>query len=163
MNRPAQARSSYTVSFGATPPRRATHRDTGRIPRVARMLALAHRIDGMIRNGDLRDLADAGRAIGFTREYQGDKNNRAEALFALDYQWQPAERFHLRFSSELFTEMAPNSGEIRNLTIVEIRIMLKKQPNLNFVVGAENEYETVVKAGDKKNDLKYYLTLALGF
>ncbi len=67
MTRPAQARSSFTVSFGATPPSRATHRDTGRIPRVTRMLALAHKIDGMIRAGELRDLADAARALGLSR------------------------------------------------------------------------------------------------
>ncbi len=67
MTRPAQARSSYTVDFNAKSPRRATQADTGRVPRVARTLALAHRIDGMIRAGELRDLADAARAIGVTR------------------------------------------------------------------------------------------------
>ncbi len=67
MTRPAQPRSTYTVSFGATAPRRATQAATGRTPRVARMLALAHRIDGMIRAGELQDLADAARAIGVTR------------------------------------------------------------------------------------------------
>ncbi len=67
MTRPAEARSSYTVDFNAKSPRRATHRDTGRIPRVARMLALAHTIDEMIRAGELRDLADAARALGLSR------------------------------------------------------------------------------------------------
>ncbi len=67
MNRRAQVRSTYTVSFGQTAPQRPTHRDAGRIPRVVRVLALAHKIDGMIRAGELRDLADAARAIGVTR------------------------------------------------------------------------------------------------
>ena len=67
MSRPAQARSTYTVSFAATSPRRATHGATGRTPRVTRMLALAHKIDGLIRAGELRDLADAARSIGVTR------------------------------------------------------------------------------------------------
>ena len=67
MTRPAQARTTYTVSFGQTAPRRATHRDTGRIPRVARTLVLAHRIDVMIRAGELRDLADAAQMLGLTR------------------------------------------------------------------------------------------------
>ncbi len=67
MTRPAQARSSYTVDFGAKAAQRPTHRDTGRIPRVARTLVLAHKIDGMIRAGELRDLADAARGIGVTR------------------------------------------------------------------------------------------------
>ena len=67
MTRPAQVRSSYTVDFGGKSALRPTHRDTGRIPRATRMLALAHKIDGMIRTGELRDLADAARAIGVTR------------------------------------------------------------------------------------------------
>ena len=67
MTRPAQARSTYTVAFGAKSAQRATHRDTGRIPRVARTLVLAHKIDGMIRTGEFRDLADAACAIGVTR------------------------------------------------------------------------------------------------
>ena len=67
MTRTAQARSTYTVDFGATAPRGATQAATGRVPRVARMLALAHEIDRLIRAGELRDLADAARAMGLTR------------------------------------------------------------------------------------------------
>ena len=44
----------------------------GRVPRIVRMLALAHKIDGMIRAGELRDLADAARAIGVTRARMSD-------------------------------------------------------------------------------------------
>jgi hypothetical protein len=39
----------------------------GRVPRVARLLALAHRIDGMIGSGELRDWADAASLTGVTR------------------------------------------------------------------------------------------------
>jgi hypothetical protein len=39
----------------------------GRIPRVARHLALAHEIEHRIRAGDLDDLAHAARAFGLTR------------------------------------------------------------------------------------------------
>ncbi len=67
MARPAHARSTYTVDFAAPSPRRAKQAHSGRVPRVARMLALAHKIDGMIRAGELRDLADAARALGLTR------------------------------------------------------------------------------------------------
>jgi hypothetical protein len=34
---------------------------------VARLLALAHKIDGMIRAGELCDLADAARTLGLAR------------------------------------------------------------------------------------------------
>ena len=66
MNR-ATARSVFTVDFGGTTAQRATVAPTGRVPRVVRLLAMAHRIDGMIRNGELRDLADAARAYDVTR------------------------------------------------------------------------------------------------
>ena len=39
----------------------------GRIPRVTRLLVLAHRIDGMIRSGEIRDWAQAARLVGVTR------------------------------------------------------------------------------------------------
>ena len=34
---------------------------------MARLLALAHKIDGLIRAGEIRDLADAARLAGVTR------------------------------------------------------------------------------------------------
>lgn len=63
----AATTTTYTVDF--RPPRSAKPAETsaGRVPRVARMLALAHKIDGMIRAGELRDLADAARVVGVTR------------------------------------------------------------------------------------------------
>ena len=67
MTRRAQARSTYTVDFAGKSSRRATQAATGRVPRVARTLALAHKIDEMIRAGELRHLADAARAIGVSR------------------------------------------------------------------------------------------------
>src|SRR5436309_11345080 len=39
----------------------------GRVPRVTRLLALAHRIDGMIRSGEIKHWAEAARLIGVTR------------------------------------------------------------------------------------------------
>lgn len=37
------------------------------LPRITRLLALAHRIDGMIKAGEIRDWADAARLAGVTR------------------------------------------------------------------------------------------------
>ncbi len=39
----------------------------GRVPRVTRLLALAHTIDGMIRSGEIRNWAEAARLVGVTR------------------------------------------------------------------------------------------------
>lgn len=65
------ATASHTVCF-----RKKTRRPpdqpheeatTGRIPRITRLLALAHKIDGMIRVGEIRDWAEAVRIVGVTR------------------------------------------------------------------------------------------------
>ena len=60
-----QPTTTHAVDFKAAV--RAETEPTGRTPRVARVLALAHKIDGMIRVGELRDLADAARTLGLTR------------------------------------------------------------------------------------------------
>jgi hypothetical protein len=67
VTRQAQVRSTYTVDFNGKSPRRARRAATGRVPRVAQTLAFAHKLDAMIRAGQLRDLADAARAIGVSR------------------------------------------------------------------------------------------------
>jgi hypothetical protein len=52
-------------------PRHRTQRqqepNASRIPRVTRLLALAHKIDGMIRAGEIKDWAEAARLVGVTR------------------------------------------------------------------------------------------------
>ena len=66
MKAPA-TRTVHRVQFGAklVPP--PTVAPVGRVPRVARLLALAHRIDRMVRDGELRDLADAARRLDMSR------------------------------------------------------------------------------------------------
>ena len=65
--KPGAVRTVHVVDFGDRSARRPARTATGRIPRVARMLGLAHRIDAMIRSRELRDLADAARTLGLTR------------------------------------------------------------------------------------------------
>jgi len=63
----APARTVLRVDFAPPRPQRATVPAKGRIPRLARLLALAHRIDALVQAGELRDLADAARILGLTR------------------------------------------------------------------------------------------------
>jgi len=63
----AAARTVLRVDFAPARRQRATVPATGRVPRVARLLALAYRIDSFIQAGQLRDLADAARLLGLTR------------------------------------------------------------------------------------------------
>jgi len=46
---------------------RPPEKPTARVPRVARLLALAHRIDEMIRSGELNNWAEAARSLGISR------------------------------------------------------------------------------------------------
>ena len=63
----AAARTIHRVDFSNRPAARRDPAPEGRVPRVVLQLALAHRIDAMIRAGELRDLADAARALGVSR------------------------------------------------------------------------------------------------
>ena len=68
--RPCAATASYTVQFQKRPRRRAQCQQettAGRIPKVTRLLALAHKIDGPIRAGEIKDWAEAARLVGITR------------------------------------------------------------------------------------------------
>ena len=63
----AAVRTVVRVNFGRERPQRPTQARTGRVPRVARLLALAHKIDEKVRTGEFRDLANAARRLGLTR------------------------------------------------------------------------------------------------
>ena len=61
-----KASSTYQVSF-APPTPVPKLEPQGRIPRVARLLALAHRIDALIAAGEIADWAEAARLCSLTR------------------------------------------------------------------------------------------------
>ena len=59
---------TYTTRFTRRPPPlERPEEGTPRLARITRLLALAHRIESMIRCGDLQDWAHAARAAGVTR------------------------------------------------------------------------------------------------
>lgn len=64
--RSVAATSSYVVEFRKTRPQPAPE-PQGRVLRVARLLALAHKVDAMIRSGELKDMAHAAKVCGVTR------------------------------------------------------------------------------------------------
>ena len=66
MSRP-RSTTVVTVDFAPTTPQRCGVARTRRVPRVTRMLALAHKIDSMIRNDELDDYAEAARRLQLTR------------------------------------------------------------------------------------------------
>ena len=58
-----QGRGRKDLAVGAAPPEPAS----GRVPRVARLLALAHRLEGLLRSGAVRDYAALARLGHVTR------------------------------------------------------------------------------------------------
>ena len=66
MTRPA-TRTVHHVDFRTPVVPRPTVALAGRVPRVAQLLGLAHTIERMVNDGELRDLADAARVLGMTR------------------------------------------------------------------------------------------------
>ena len=63
----AATRTVLRVDFAPERPQSRSQAPTSRISRVARLLALAHRIEEMVRDGELDDLADAARRLDLTR------------------------------------------------------------------------------------------------
>jgi hypothetical protein len=62
------ATATFTVDFGrSSRPRESKAVSTGRVPRVARTLALSHEVERRVRAGELDDLAHAAREFGLTR------------------------------------------------------------------------------------------------
>ena len=63
----AAVKTVLRVDFGQERPQRPTQAPTDRVLRVTRLLALAHKIDGMVRVGEITDYAEAARRLGLTR------------------------------------------------------------------------------------------------
>ena len=99
----------------------------------------------------------------YTRDFDGLRKNQAEALLAMDYTWKPRDRLKLTLSNMFYAQLAPDAGQWRNVTLAEWSMRLFNEPELDFILGGENEYETDIEPPDKKLRLKYYMTLGLNF
>ncbi len=99
----------------------------------------------------------------FTREFGERDTDGADAMFGIDYSWKPGDRYTLTLANQLFTQIEPNAGEFRNLTIAEWKMQILDDPALSLNTGVEIEYETDIEEDDKKNDLKYYVSVGIDF
>lgn len=99
----------------------------------------------------------------FTREYAGSESSRGEVLFGVDYGWTISSRSSLHFSNDFYFQYAPELADFRNLTTAEWQLRITEAPALVFKIGGSNEYDNNPDAGDKANDLRYYLSLGLDF
>ncbi|MFQ5700171.1 MAG: hypothetical protein ACE5IL_18055, partial [Myxococcota bacterium] len=106
---------------------------------------------------------DALTGMFFSREFGERKRQQGDALLGLEYTWRPGARYTFSISNHLFFQLVPTVAEFRNLSIGEFTILLAEDPTVNLTIGAQNEYETDIEPGDKKNDLKYFMTVGLDF
>ncbi len=106
---------------------------------------------------------DVALGPAFTREYQGENQNKAEALLGLDYRWKLGEWSTFEITNQFYVEVQPEAGEYRNLTIAKWRIKLTEEPALSLDLAADNEYEPFAAEGDDEIDLNYSVSLGLDF
>lgn len=99
----------------------------------------------------------------YSREFGERNKNRGDALVGFEYTWSIFENHSLKLSNMLYSEVVPDVGNFRNVSTAEWKIGLVDEPDLSLLAGVWNEWESDVEPGDEKNDLKYYLSLALGF
>jgi hypothetical protein len=97
----------------------------------------------------------------FTREFGDVQEDKAETSFILDYAWTISKRSSFRAFNNVFLELAPNGGDVRNLSRAEWSIDLETRPALSLTIGAENESLTDPEDGDENYNLKYYVTIGL--
>ena len=87
---------------------------------------------------------------------------RAEWLAGPELVWKltPAQKIE---ASNFFYYAFTPWAEFRNVSDLHWQWDLAEKPALSLKAGLENEYQSDVEAGIKKNDLKYYLALGLDF
>lgn len=112
--------------------------------------------------GEAHEL-DVRVGASFTHEFGLRDRNLVDGVFAIDYSWKPGDRHTFTFTNDLFTQVWPDLGEFRTQTIAEWKMKILEEPELSLKVGVENEYETDIEDDDKKNDVKYYLSVGIDF
>jgi len=112
--------------------------------------------------GEAHEL-DVRVGASFTHEFGLRDRNQVDAIFAIDYSWKPGDRHTFTITNDLFTQAWPDPGEFRTHTIADWKMKILEEPELSLTVGVENEYETDVEDDDKKNDVKYYLSVGIDF
>ena len=99
----------------------------------------------------------------FTREFGDVEDDLGEASLVFDYEWDVSERASFKAFNNLFLALAPNGGDVRNLTRVEWSTRIAERPALSLVLGLENEYLTDPEDDDEHYNLVYFVTVGIDF
>ena len=87
---------------------------------------------------------------------------RAEWLAGPELVWNLTPNQKLEASNFIYYSFTP-WGEFRNVSNLNWKWDLAQKPALSLKAGLENEYQSDVASGDKKNDLKYYTSIGIDF
>lgn len=113
-----------------------------------------------IKRDDLDVLGRLG--IGGSQTFGGTNDEFVpEALIGLDARYKINGRQSILFSNTYYQGLN-DLGEFRNLTKAEWRMKLDDE-GMALKIGAENEYQSRPGGTAKRDDLKYYLSLAWDF
>jgi putative salt-induced outer membrane protein YdiY len=112
-----------------------------------------------------RETFDLRTGLGLSgqKELEGPKDARFGALWSLNLEWKPSDRYSFTAGNQLFPYFVNSLGQFRNLTTAAVKINLAEDPRLNLNFGVENDYNSDAPTEDKKNDFKYFGTLGWGF
>lgn len=86
----------------------------------------------------------------------------AEALLGLETEWLPAERQKVSAYTTFYPNLS-DTGEFRSLSGVDWSLLISDGLGLSLNLGAQDEYESKVAPGIKKNDLLYRAALLYDF
>ena len=98
----------------------------------------------------------------YVREQGDRRDDLFDSLVGFEFDWQLTERLRFDLDNNFFSQISPNLGDLRNLTIGKISYKLTEFPSLSLVLNGENEYELEDDDG-VSNTLNYGISLALDF
>ena len=98
----------------------------------------------------------------YVREQGNRRDDRFESFAGIDFGWNINERLQFTLANNFFTQIAPNAGDLRNLTVGQLSYKLSDSPSLSLVLNGENEYELEDEDG-VSNTLNYGISLAVDF
>ncbi len=87
---------------------------------------------------------------------------RAEWLAGPELVWRLTDTQRVEASNYFYYAFTP-SAQYRNVSSFRWRWNLTQDPALNLEAGAENEYQSDVAPGSKRNDLRYWTAVGLDF
>jgi len=85
-----------------------------------------------------------------------------EALVGIEGAWKISKTHSLSVSNKIYPALN-DLGEFRNLSTLAYKWKLLEDPGLSLIAGVDNEYQSSVASGRKRNDLNYSTSIGIDF